>query len=119
RQGLVVEMVGRRDLSNAVALNTATVAFGRVAGPVMAALLVATIGEGWCFVANGATYGVALGTLLGMGLGPTRPARPRASALGDAVDLLRGAKGPVLALPPLSVPATLAATSWTLLAPFL
>jgi hypothetical protein len=49
-------MVEREDLMNAIALNSSMFNGARVVGPAVAGLLVAAIGEGWCFFANGASY---------------------------------------------------------------
>lgn len=64
RQALVVEMVGRSELLNAVALNSSAVNIARLAGPALAGLLVATLGEGWCFIANGLSFGAVITSLL-------------------------------------------------------
>jgi MFS family permease len=56
RQAFLVEMVGREDLMNAIALNSSMVNGARVVGPAIAGLLVAAIGEGWCFLLNGLSY---------------------------------------------------------------
>src|SRR5579862_6484517 len=56
RQSFIIEMVGREDLLNAIALNSAMYNGARVVGPAIAGILVATIGEGWCFFANGVSY---------------------------------------------------------------
>ena len=56
RQAFLVEMVGREDLINAIALNSSMFNASRVIGPAVAGILVASIGEGWCFFANGASY---------------------------------------------------------------
>jgi MFS family permease len=56
RQSFLIEMVGREDLLNAIALNSMMFNGARVAGPAVAAILVALIGEGWCFFANGLSY---------------------------------------------------------------
>ena len=52
RQSFVVDMVGREDLPNAIALNSSTVNAARIVGPAVAGVLVAAVGEGWCFVAQ-------------------------------------------------------------------
>jgi MFS family permease len=65
RQSLFVEMVGRTDLMNAIALNSSMFNASRVVGPAIAGILVASIGEGWCFFANGASYiAVIVGLLM-------------------------------------------------------
>src|SRR5437667_430397 len=56
RQAFLVEMVGREDLINAIALNSSMVNGARVVGPAIAGLLVAAVGEGWCFLLNGVSY---------------------------------------------------------------
>src|SRR5262249_26015769 len=52
RQSFFVEIVGREDLLNAIALNSSMFNAARVVGPAVAGILVASIGEGWCFFAN-------------------------------------------------------------------
>jgi MFS family permease len=65
RQAFLVEMVGREDLMNAIALNSSMFNGARIIGPAIAGVLVATIGEGWCFFANGASYiAVIIGLLM-------------------------------------------------------
>jgi len=66
RQSFVVEMVGREDLINAIALNSSMFNGTRVIGPAVAGILVATIGEGWCFFANGVSYIAVIAGLLMM-----------------------------------------------------
>jgi len=66
RQSFLIEMVGREDLLNAIALNSSMFNGARVAGPAVAGLLVARIGEGWCFFVNGVSYIAVLAGLLMM-----------------------------------------------------
>ncbi len=56
RQAFVADLVDRKDLVNAIALNSSMINGARLVGPAMAGLLVATIGEGWCFFVNGVSY---------------------------------------------------------------
>src|SRR3984957_5753059 len=56
RQSFLVEMVGREDLMNAIALNSSMFNGARVVGPAIAGILVASIGEGWCFFANAVSF---------------------------------------------------------------
>lgn len=56
RQSFLIEMVGRDDLLNAIALNSSMFNGARVAGPAIAGILVALVGEGWCFLLNGVSY---------------------------------------------------------------
>ena len=56
RQAFIQEMVGREDLMNAIALNSTLVNGARVIGPAAAGILVAAVGEGWCFFLNGVSF---------------------------------------------------------------
>ena len=56
RQSFLIEMVGREDLLNAIALNSSMFNLARVAGPAIAGFVVAIVGEGWCFLLNGVSY---------------------------------------------------------------
>jgi MFS family permease len=89
RQSFIVEMVGREDLPNAIALNSTMVNGARVVGPAIAGLVVAAVGEGWCFLVNGLSYIGVLAGLLLMDV-PARPRQAaRASALRDTLDGFR------------------------------
>ncbi len=56
RQSFLIEMVGRENLLNAIALNSSMFNGARVAGPAIAGIVVALVGEGWCFLLNGLSY---------------------------------------------------------------
>jgi MFS family permease len=60
RQTFVSDLVGTRNLSNAVALNSASFNLARMAGPAVAGLLTAVVGAGWVFLINAATFGAVL-----------------------------------------------------------
>src|ERR1700732_2868226 len=65
RQAFLVDMVGKEDLMNAIALNSSMFNGARIIGPAIAGILVAKIGEGWCFFANGVSYiAVIIGLLM-------------------------------------------------------
>jgi MFS family permease len=65
RQSFLVDMVGKDDLMNAIALNSSMFNGARVIGPAVAGVLVARLGEGWCFFANGVSYiAVIIGLLM-------------------------------------------------------
>ena len=65
RQSFLVDMVGKEDLMNAIALNSSMFNGARVVGPAVAGVLVARLGEGWCFFANGVSYiAVIVGLLM-------------------------------------------------------
>src|SRR5271155_3860822 len=75
RQSFLVDMVGKEDLMNAIALNSSMFNGARVIGPAIAGILVARIGEGWCFFANAVSYiAVIIGLLLMRVISPVRAA---------------------------------------------
>ena len=76
RQAFVIEMVEREDLMNAIALNSSMVNGARIVGPAVAGVVVAAVGEGWCFLLNALSYMAVIGALLLMRL----PRRPRAAS---------------------------------------
>lgn len=65
RQTFVVEMVGKDDLPNAIALNSASFNLARVFGPAVAGLVIYLVGTGPAFLVNAASFGAVL---LGLGL---------------------------------------------------
>jgi MFS family permease len=77
RQSFVVEMVGKADLHNAIALNSSMFNSARVLGPALAGVLLAAIGEGWCFLGNGLSYLAVIAGLLLMRLPPSTPRTDR------------------------------------------
>jgi MFS family permease len=68
RSAFVVDMVGRDDLLNAIALNSSIFNGARIVGPALAGILVATFGEGWCFLLNALSYVAVLVGLASMRL---------------------------------------------------
>jgi MFS family permease len=56
RQTLMVELVGKNDLVNAIALNSAMVNSTRVIGPAVGGLLLASVGAAWCFLLDALSY---------------------------------------------------------------
>ena len=70
RQSFLVQMVGREDLPNAIALNSSIFNGARVVGPAIAAFTVAWVGEGWCFFLNGLSFVAVIVALLLMRIEP-------------------------------------------------
>src|SRR5580700_5894498 len=81
RQSFMIEMVGREDLLNAIALNSSMFNGARVAGPAIAGVLVAVVGEGWCFFLNGISYLAVIAGLFMMRIANTRPVHDGAAPL--------------------------------------
>lgn len=71
RQSFVVQMVAaREDLSNAIALNSSMVNAARLLGPSIGGVVIAAVGEGWCFMIDGLSYIAVIGSLLAMNVAP-------------------------------------------------
>src|SRR5437867_5998646 len=77
RQAFVVEMVGRDDLMNAIALNSSMMNGARIIGPAVAGVLVAAVGEGWCFLLNGVSFIAVIAGLILMTVGNRAPGEHR------------------------------------------
>ena len=89
RQTFVREMVGSDLLTNAVSLNSIEMNFARVVGPAVAGVLVATIGLGACFIADGLSYTVVIAMLAVMRSEELRPAQRVARSKGQLTEGLR------------------------------
>jgi MFS family permease len=66
RQAFVIEMVGREDIANAVALNSAAFNSARVVGPAIGGLIIAFVGIAACFLLNAISYLAVIAALLAM-----------------------------------------------------
>ena len=67
RQAFVVSMIeDRADLPNAIALNSSMVNASRILGPSIGGVLIAAVGEGWCFLVDAISYLAVLASLLAM-----------------------------------------------------
>jgi MFS family permease len=89
RQSFIVEMVGKADLINAIALNSSMFNASRVVGPAIAGILVAAIGEGWCFFANGISYVAVIVGLLLMRVAPHQAVPRHGSQFAHVVEGFR------------------------------
>jgi len=97
RQAFIVQMVGRADLMNAIALNSSVFNASRIVGPAIAGILVANIGEGWCFFANAVSYIAVIAGLLLMNV----PRRERVSQPGSTISHVIEGFRFVIANPPI------------------
>lgn len=88
RQAFVMEMVGRQDVANAVALNSAVFNGSRIVGPALAGLLIAAAGVAVCFFVNAASYVAVMTGLLLM-----RDEELRATASARFERTVRGVGG--------------------------
>jgi MFS family permease len=100
RQSFMLELVGAEHLRNAVSLNSVLVNVARAIGPAVAGLLIATVGEGPCFLLNAASFVAVVASLMSMDRAALRPSQPMARASGQLREGLRYvARTPELAVP--------------------
>lgn len=88
RQAFIVEMVGKEDLMNAIALNSSMFNGARIIGPAIAGIVVARIGEGWCFFGDAVSYIAVIVGLFMMRVAP-RKQRPMGSPLEHIIEGFR------------------------------
>jgi len=96
RQAFVAELVSKEDLMSAVTLNSSMINSARMIGPGVGGLLIAGIGEGWCFLLNAASFGAVIIGLLMMTseAAPLMPARHFRAGVTEAFNFVRRT-GPV------------------------
>ncbi|MBU6495516.1 MAG: MFS transporter [Acidobacteria bacterium] len=100
RQTFVLEMVGPSDLRNAVSLNSTMVNVARAVGPALAGVLIATVGEGWCFALNAVSFVAVVGSLWAMDETLLHRAEPTPRAKGQLREgLAYVRRTPTLAIP--------------------
>lgn len=86
RQAFIPELVPRDDMLNAIALNSSIFNGARIVGPALAGVLVAAIGEGWCFFANALSYLAVIAGLLRVRVARLPRAPRRSSAVEDVLE---------------------------------
>jgi MFS family permease len=91
RQSLFIEMVGKDHVIDAIALNSSGFNFARIAGPSLAAIVIARYGIAWCFGINALSYLAVLASLALIRLPklPVAPAGRALHALGEAITHVR------------------------------
>lgn len=89
RQSFVVEMVGRDDLMNAIALNSAMFNTARILGPSIAGIVLAAVGPAWCFFINGLSFVAVIAGLMLMQVQPFVGAKKGGSPLAQMREGLR------------------------------
>ncbi|MCC6350278.1 MAG: MFS transporter [Candidatus Eisenbacteria bacterium] len=88
RQALVIDLTGREDLSNGIALNSAAFNTARILGPSFAGLMLATIGVAGCFWINALSFVAVLAALAVLQVPPqvgVRSSRPLTHTLVEGV----------------------------------
>ena len=89
RQAFFVQMVGKQDLPNAIALNSSIFNGARVVGPAIAGFAIALVGEGWCFFLNGLSFVAVIVALLMMRIQLTKAKPSEDSPLQSLVQGFR------------------------------
>ena len=94
RQSFLIDMVGKEDLPNAIALNSAAFNTARVLGPAVAGVVMAGAGEGVCFWINALTFLAVIAVLLRLDLAPhvaeRDPGKSTLATLREGVDYALG-----------------------------
>ena len=84
RQSFLVQMVqGREDLGNAIAINSSMANGARLIGPAIAGIVIASLGEAWCFLIDGVSYFAVIASLLMMHITPLDIHRKAKSMMGQ------------------------------------
>jgi MFS family permease len=100
RQSFMLEMVGADNLRNAVSLNSVLVNVARTIGPAVAGVMIATVGEGWCFLVNAASFVAVIASLTTLDLEAIHPSPPSGHRRGQLREGFRYVAGNVeLAMP--------------------
>src|SRR5260370_20197976 len=96
RQAFFVQMVGKEDLPNAIALNSSIFHGARVVGPAIAGMTIAWLdahhvksSEGWCFLMNGLSFLAVIGALAAMRVAKTEAKRPEGSPFQNFIQGFR------------------------------
>lgn len=95
RQSFVLEMVGAKDLRNAVSLNATLVNAARAVGAATAGIVIAAGGIGVCFLLNGASFAAVVYSLASMDTAALRPTPPTDRSKGQLREGLRYAASTV------------------------
>ena len=87
RQSFLVQMVeDRQDLGNAIAINSSMVNLARLVGPALAGLVIAWVGEGYCFLIDGISYFAVIASLLMMVVTPAEVRRATTTMVEQLVE---------------------------------
>jgi MFS family permease len=91
RQSIIVDLVPRKDLQNALALNSAQFQTSRLFGPALAGIVLALTGPAWCFLINGISFLTVIAALYFLKV-PPRVIKPTKSMLRNVGEGLRYVK---------------------------
>jgi MFS family permease len=83
RQSFLIDLVGKDELMNAIALNSSLFNGARIVGPALAGMVVAAVGEGLCFLLNAISFLAVIVSLLAIRLDRVESVRPATSPLSS------------------------------------
>ena len=111
RRAFISQLVNEQDLFNAVSLTSSVMSASRVIGPLLAGVMIATVGVGWCFVINAMSY---IGVLLALwAMDPTQFRRvDRSKGVGTVREGLRYMRDTPALFIPLVMVGVVSATAW-------
>jgi MFS family permease len=121
RQAFLLTMIEKKeDLGNAIALNSSMVNLARLIGPSVAGVIIAAVGEGWCFALDGISYIAVIVGLLRMRIAPVPPrSTEQRRAVAEFVEGFRYAFGfgPIRSVIALLAVVSLVAVPYSVLMP--
>jgi MFS family permease len=104
RQSYLIELVGKEDLMNAIALNSSIFNAARAIGPAIAGLLISKLGTAFCFFVNGLSFLAVIAGLLMMRItAASRRAPPSYDILRDITEALKHIRDTPLVLTTISL----------------
>jgi MFS family permease len=121
RQAFFVDMVAREDVMNAIALNSALVNVGRVLGPAISGLVIASTGVAAAFLLNGVSFVAVIAALAAMRVRPPEPVPPRplVGHIGEGLAYVRATPSILTVLALLAAISTFALNFSNVLVPVL
>jgi MFS family permease len=120
RQSYLIELVGKEDLMNAIALNSSIFNAARAIGPAIAGLLISKLGTAFCFFVNGLSFLAVIAGLLMMRItAASRRAPPSYDILRDITEALKYIRDTPLVLTTISLVAVVSifGTNFNVLVP--
>ncbi len=112
RQSFMLEMVGPENLRNAVSLNSVLVNVARTIGPAVAGIMIATVGEGWCFALNAASFLAVIASLTRLDTSEIHPSPPSGHEPGQLREGLRYVRSRPELLAPLAMMGAVGALAY-------
>jgi len=114
RQSFIVALVGKENLTNAIALNSATFNAARVVGPAVGGIVIAAVGVGWCFLLNAISFLAVIAGLLNMKLeAATQRYTSSSNVLNSLTESLRYIRSDISLIALLTLVAVVTIFGWS------